>query len=180
MRRVIVSNMMTLDGFFEGPNRELDWHIVGDEFFAYAADMLRGADTILFGRRTYEMMAPYWSAAPSDPIADKMNGLPKLVFSNTLASADWAHSTLVRRDAAAEVARRKMLPGLDMVVLGSAALASSLLIGGLIDEYRVIVNPVILGGGKPLFPDIHGRLRLRLAGVREFGSGIVLLSYQPQ
>jgi dihydrofolate reductase len=180
MRRVIVSNLITLDGFFEGPNCELDWHIVDEDFFAYAAEMLRSVDTILFGRKTWEMMAAYWPVAPSDPIADMMNGLPKMVFSNTLAAAGWANSTIIRGQAEAEVAHLKKQPGVDMVVLGSAELTSSLLRAGLIDEYRLIVNPVILGAGKPMFQDFHARLRLTLAGVRQFRSGVVMLSYQPQ
>ncbi len=179
MRRVIVSCMMSLDGFFEGPNRQLDWHVVDEELFAYAAEMLRSVDTILFGRTTYEHMAAHWPTAPAGEIADRMNGLPKIVFSNTLVSADWKPATLVRGNAAAEVARLKLLSGGDMVV-GGAALASSLLQAGLIDEYRVILNPVILGSGNPMFPNFHARMRLNLAGVRQFGSGVVMLSYRPQ
>ena len=109
-----------------------------------------------------------------------MNGLPKMVFSNTLAAAGWANSTIIRGQAEAEVAHLKKQPGVDMVVLGSAELTSSLLRAGLIDEYRLIVNPVILGAGKPMFQDFHARLRLTLAGVRQFRSGVVMLSYQPQ
>jgi dihydrofolate reductase len=157
MRRVIVSNLMTLDGFFAGLSRELDWHVVEQGFFACAAEMLRSVDTIRFGRVPYQMMAAYWPEAPPDPIANKMNGLPNLVFSHTLPSAHWHNATLVRGDAAKEIARLKTLPGVDMVVLGSAALASSLLIAGLIDEYRLIVNPVILGSGRSMAPTSTAR-----------------------
>jgi dihydrofolate reductase len=179
VRRVIVSNMMSLDGYLEGPQRELDWHVVDEEFFAYATTVLRSVDTILFGRTTYEMMAAYWPHAPSDAIADKMNGLEKIVFSSTLRSAGWAHSTIVRGDAAAEVRRLKTLPGVDMVVLGSGALASSLLRAGLVDEYRVIVNPVLLGSGNPLFQDFHERMKFRLVDLHRFHSGVVMLAYHP-
>jgi dihydrofolate reductase len=89
MRKVIVSNLMSLDGFFEGPNHELDWFVVDEEFFEYARDMLRGVDTILFGRKTYQHMADYWPSAPAEEIADQMNNLPKIVFSRTLESAEW-------------------------------------------------------------------------------------------
>jgi dihydrofolate reductase len=89
MRRLIVSNVMSLDGFFEGPNQDLSWHVVDDEFFAYAAEMLRSVDTILFGRTTYELMAKYWPVAAKDEIADKMNSLDKIVFSRTLGKAEW-------------------------------------------------------------------------------------------
>jgi dihydrofolate reductase len=178
MRKVIVSNLMSLDGFFEGPNHELDWFVVDEEFFAYARDMLRGVDTILFGRKTYQHMADYWPSAPAEEIADQMNNLPKIVFSRTLESAEWQNSTLVKNDAVAEISKLKQLPGKDMVILGSASLASFLLQRGLIDEYRVILNPVLLGSGNPLFQDVKQRLRLKLSRTEWFGSGVVVLYYQ--
>jgi len=178
MRKVIVSNLMSLDGFFEGPNHELDWFVVDEEFFAYARDMLRGVDTIVFGRKTYQHMADYWPSAPADEIADQMNNLPKIVFSRTLESAEWQNSTLVKNDPIAEISKLKQLPGKDMVILGSASLASFLLQQGLIDEYRVILNPVLLGSGRPLFQDVKQRLRLKLSRTKLFGSGVVVLYYQ--
>jgi dihydrofolate reductase len=178
MRRVIVSNLASLDGFFEGVNKELDWHVVDEEFFEYAKDMLRTADTLLFGAATYEVMAAYWPTAPSDEIADKMNNLPKVVFSKTLKKGDWNNSRLVSSNIQEEVSKLKQQPGKDIVILGSARLASFLLPLGLIDEYRAIVNPVLLGGGKPLFSGITERIRLKLITTKVFGSGVVLLSYQ--
>ena len=178
MRKVIVSNLMSLDGFFEGPNHELDWFVVDEEFFAYARDMLRGVHTIVFGRKTYQHMADYWPSAPADEIADQMNNLPKIVFSRTLESAEWQNSTLVKSDAIAEISKSKQLPGKDMVILGSASLASFLLQQGLIDEYRVILNPVLLGSGRLLFQDVKQRLRLKLSRTKLFGSGVVVLYYQ--
>ena|SRR5271154_6033204 len=177
MRKVIVSNLMSLDGFFEGPNHELDWFLVDEEFFEYARDMLRGVDTILFGRKTYLHMANYWPSAPADEIANQMNNLPKIVFSRTLQIAVW-NSTLVKSDAVAEISRLKELPGKDMVILGSASLASLLLQQGLIDEYRVILNPVFLGSGKPLFQDVKEGIRLKLSRTKLFGSGVAVLYYQ--
>ena len=178
MRKVIVSNLMSLDGFFEGPNHELDWFVVDEEFFAYARDMLRGVDTILFGRKTYQHMADYWPSAPAEEIADQMNNLAKIVFSRTLESVEWQNSTLVKNDAVAEISKLKQLPGKDMVILGSASLASFLLQRGLIDEYRVILNPVFLGSGRPLFQDVKQRLRLKLSRTKLFGSGVVVLYYE--
>jgi dihydrofolate reductase len=177
MRRLIVSNLVSLDGFFEGPNHELDWHVLDEEFFAYANDMLRNADTLLFGRSTYQLMASYWPAAPPDEIANQMNGLPKLVFSSTLKTADWNNCRLVTRDAAAEISSLKQLPGKDLLILGSAQLASSLLNLGLIDEYRVIINPVLIGNGKPLFPALKQRIRLKLSHPKVFASGVIILYY---
>ncbi len=171
---------MTLDGFLEGANRELDWHLVDEDFLGYAREMLRSVDTILFGRVTYEMMAAYWPTAPREEIQEKMNGLPKIVFSRTVPLPAWANTTVIHSDAAPEVARLKKQPGRDMVVLGSGALASALLQAGLVDEYRVILNPIILGSGRPMFRGFDSRLPLKLAGVRPFRSGVVMLSYQPQ
>jgi dihydrofolate reductase len=177
MRKLIVSNMMSLDGFFEGPNHELHWHLVDHEFVAYAADMLRSVDTILFGRTTYELMANYWPNAPHDDVAEKMNGLPKIVFSKTLDKAGWNNCRLVRGDAVEEVSRLKQLPGKDMVILGSAMLASDLLQRGMIDEYRVILNPVFIGAGTPLFKGIERGVKLNLREVKLLRSGVVILYY---
>jgi dihydrofolate reductase len=178
MRKVIVSNVASLDGFFEGPNRELDWFIVDEEFLAYAKDMLRSADTLLFGRTTYLHMAGYWPFAAKDEIADHMNNLTKIVFSGTLEKAEWNNSRLVRTDATEEVVQLKQQPGKDIVILGSATLASSLLQQGLIDEYRVILSPVLLGAGNPLFKGIKQTLRLKLQQTKLFASGVVVLYYQ--
>jgi dihydrofolate reductase len=178
MRKVIASNLMSLDGFFESPDQKFDWFVVEEEFLAYARDMLRNADTLLFGRKTYQHMADYWPSAPADEIAEYMNNLPKVVFSKTLQNAERKNSTVVESDAAKAISRLKQLPGKDMVILGSASLASLLLQLGLIDEYRVILNPVFLGSGKPLFQDVKERLRLKLSRTKLFGSGVVVLYYQ--
>ncbi len=177
MRRVLVSNLMSLDGFFEGANKELDWFSPDEEFFEYARGMLRSVDTILFGRSTYQHMAAYWPFAPAEEIADKMNGLPKVVFSNSLDTAVWSNTRLVRGDAAEEVAKLKRAAGGDMLILGSAALASSLLQAGLIDEYRVILAPILIGAGTP-FGHFQDRLKLKLSRAQTLGSGVVVLYYQ--
>lgn len=177
MRKVIVSNVMSLDGYFESAGRTLDWCVVEEEFFAYARDMLNAADLLVFGRKTYEHMAGYWPSAPPDAIAEKMNGLPKVVFSRTLAAADWNNTRLLKGDVAGEIARLKQQPGKDIVVLGSATVASALLEAGLADEYRVILNPVLLGNGNLLFRDVHHRIRLKLLGMKSLSTGVVILSY---
>lgn len=178
MRKVIVSNLASLDGFFETLDKKLDWFVTDEEFFAYAREMLRAADTLLFGRTTYELMANYWPTSPADEIADKMNNLPKIVFSKTLQTAEWKNSRLVKGNAAEEISKLKQLPGKDMVILGSSILASSLLQQGLVDEYRVILQPVLLGSGSSLFKDITERIQVKLISAKAFGSGVVLLSYQ--
>jgi dihydrofolate reductase len=178
MRKVIVSNVASLDGFFEGPTKKLDFVSLDEEFFDYARAMLRAADTLLFGRTTYEHMANHWPSAPADEIAGQMNNLPKIVFSRTLRMAPWNNSRLVTGNPAEEVSKLKQMPGKDMVILGSSILASSLLQRGLVDEYRVILQPVVIGGGSPLFKDIAERIQLKLIAAKAFGSGVVLLRYQ--
>ncbi|MFZ0805044.1 MAG: dihydrofolate reductase family protein, partial [Candidatus Sulfotelmatobacter sp.] len=149
-----------------------------EEFFDYAKDMLRSVDTILFGRATYEHMAAYWPSAERDEIAEKMNGLQKLVVSSTLKKTEWNNSTLITGDFVQEISRLKEEPGKDIVILGSATLASDLLQRGLIDEYRVILAPLLLGRGHPLFRDIRQKLALRLGRTKLLRSGVIVLYYQ--
>jgi dihydrofolate reductase len=178
MRRLIVSNLMSLDGFFEGPNHEFNWFIPDEEFFDYAKELLRSADAILFGRKTYEHIAAYWPWAPRDEITDTMNTLPKLVVSSTLQKTEWNNSTLVHGNIAGEIGKLKEKPGKNVVILGSAMLAASLLQEGLIDEYRVIVVPILLGRGHTLFPNIKQELALKLKETKPLHSGVVVLYYQ--
>jgi dihydrofolate reductase len=175
--------MTTVDGYFEGPNKELDWHVVDDEFFQQAIDLLDSADLLLFGRVTYEMMAAYWPTAEGikdDPIiAEKMNSLPKVVFSTTLKNAGWHNTRIVHDHSTEEIRKLKQQPGKNMVIFGSSDLAVSLTKEGLIDEYRIIVNPIVLGGGKTLLEGLNERFKLTLVEARIFSSGTVLLSLQP-
>jgi len=178
MRKVIVSNVASLDGFFEGPDQGLDWVAVDAEFLDYAKDLLRSVDTLLFGAATYKHMAAHWPFAPQDEIADRMNNLPKIVFSKTLQKLDWNNSALAGNGIQEEVSKLKSQAGKDMVIFGSAQLASYLLQLGLIDEYRIILQPVVLGGGTPLFRGIEKRIPMKLQQTRVFASGVVVLYYQ--
>lgn len=184
MRKVIMFNMVTLDGFFEGPDREIDWHVVDEEFNQLSIDQLNTFDTILFGRVTYEMMAAYWpgpTALAEDPIvASLMNSTPKIVFSNTLKKAEWKNTRLVSGEAGEEIKKLKEQPGKDMVIFGSGELVSSLTRQGLIDEYRLIINPVVLGSGHALMTGLKERLHFKLISAKSFKSGNVLLIYQPE
>jgi dihydrofolate reductase len=178
VRRVIVSNVASLEGFFETPAKTLDFVVLDQEFSDYAKAMLRAADTLVFGRATYQRMARYWPTAPVDEIATQMNNLPKVVFSRTPQTVEWNNSRLAKNNLQEEVSNLKKQPGKDLVVLGSAIVASSLLQAGLVDEYRVILQPVLLGRGNALFKDITERIQLKLMSAKAFGSGAVLLSYQ--
>jgi dihydrofolate reductase len=176
-------NLITLDGYFEGPNREIDWHNVDEEFNEFAIEQLNSTDLLIFGRVTYELMASYWpteTAVKNDPIVSgKMNSLPKIVFSKTLTSVNWNNTKLVKENIVEEVMRLKQQPGKDMFIFGSSNLSLTFIKHGLIDEYRIIVNPVVLGRGKPLFKGIDSRLNLKLVKTRTFKSGNILLYYEP-
>jgi len=180
MRKLIVSNLMSLDGFFEGSNHELDWFVIDADFLEYARTLLGEAAALLFGRRTYEHMAAHWPTAPADEIAYKMNHLPKFVFSGTLDKAEWNNTTLVKDGYAEEILKLKQQDGKGaLVILGSAMLASHFLQYGLIDEYRVILNPVLLGHGQPLFPDLRNKFSLKLTRTKPLASGVIVLYYEP-
>jgi dihydrofolate reductase len=175
--------MISVDGYFEGRNREIDWHNVDNEFNEYAISFLNSLDTLLFGRVTYELMAGYWpteAALSDDPVvADKMNSLEKIVFSKTLKKAGWNNTTLIKKDIAETVEELKHRQGKDIAIFGSSDLALALLPSGLIDELNIFVNPVILGQGKTLFRGFNTRLSLTLLRTRIFRSGNVLLCYEP-
>ncbi|HEY2582492.1 MAG TPA: dihydrofolate reductase family protein [Mucilaginibacter sp.] len=183
MRKIIVSNMVSLDGYIEGPNKELNWHVVNDEFFKYSEEMLESVDIILFGRVTYQMMASYWTKPEvkvDDPIiAGKMNSLEKIVFSKTLDKVEWENSSLVKDNIKEAVLKLKQQPGKDMVILGSGSIVSAFTQMGIIDEYRIIINPVILGAGKLQFTGSLDKTLLKLTDVRKFSSGVIILYYQP-
>ncbi|TME39846.1 MAG: dihydrofolate reductase [Chloroflexi bacterium] len=183
MRKVLAFNLISLDGCFEGPDHNIDWHTVDDEFNDFAVQQLADLGMLIFGRVTYDLMASYWptpAAIESDPhVANQMNALPKIVFSRTRQTVDWTNTRLVSTDAGAEVATLKTQPGKDIALFGSAKLQSSLLQAGQIDELRVMVNPVILGRGTPLFkPEDH--LKLSLLDMKRFRSGNVLLTFAPR
>ena len=184
MRKLFAFNMITLDGFFEGPNQDIDWHNVDDEFNQFAIEQTGSVDTILFGRKTYELMENYWpteSALRDNPaIAGLMNKVPKIVFSRTLQKAEWNNTRLIKDNIGEEILKLKAQPGRELAVFGSADLLSTLIKLDLVDEHRIIVNPVVLGNGTPLFKDVKDRLNLKLVRSRIFDSGNVLLYYQPE
>jgi dihydrofolate reductase len=186
MRKLSVFNSVTLDGYFAGTNGDISWaHNSSEdaEFDAFVVDNAKAGGMLLFGRITYELMASYWptpEALERDPaVAERMNSLPKVVFSRTLAKASWSNTELVKGDLGAEVRRMKEAPGGDMTILGSGSIVSQLAQMGLIDEYQVVVIPVVLGRGKTMFDGIKEKLTLKLARTRSFGNGNVFLCYEP-
>jgi len=183
MRKLISFMVITADGFTEGPEGEFDWPNVDEGFNEFAVSQIHDLGALLFGRVTYEGMASYWptpQALEDDPVVtDLMNRVPKYVFSHTLSSADWANTTLVSGEAGPAVAKLKEEDGYDLAVLGSAKLTASLIEQGLVDELRVMVNPVLLGGGVSLYSAITQRIPLTLLRTTVFPSGNVLLVYRP-
>ncbi|WP_404953953.1 dihydrofolate reductase family protein [Streptomyces sp. 147326] len=184
MRKIILMSSVSLDGYIEGPERQIDWHVVDDELHQYLNDALRPAGGFLSGRVTHQLMADYWPTADADPassgpeaeFAGIWRSMPKYVYSRTLREAGW-NTTVVRDVVPAEVAALKAAPGGDLVLSG-ADLAASFLRHDLVDAYRILVHPVRIGRGKPLFPPVDGGpVPLRLEQTHTFGNGVVLLHY---
>ncbi len=183
MRKIFLFMMVSLDGFFEGPDHELDWHNVDAEFNRFAAEQLNEVDTLLFGWRTYELMAGFWpndlGKQDSPVIAEKMNALPKIAFSRKERKVEWQNTRLVTGNVGGEITKLKNQSGKNIAIFGSSNLCVSLIQMGLIDEFRIMVNPVVLGKGHTLFNGINDKLNLKLLKTRTFNSGNVLLYYQP-
>lgn len=184
MRKIILMMSVSVDGFIEGPNRELDWHMVDDELHSHFNEQLSAMGAFLNGRITYELMARFWPTADTNPsstgpmveFARIWRDMPKIVFSRTLERADW-NTTVVRDVIAEEIQELKAQPGGDLV-LGGADLAAAFMRHDLIDEYRLYVHPIVIGQGKPLFQPSDTKINLRLGETRTFGNGVVLLRYQ--
>jgi dihydrofolate reductase len=190
LRRLFMFMTISVDGFFEGRNHDISWHNVDEEFNKFAIAQLRETETILFGRRTYELFEDTWPKAADDlrtskdnlEIARLINNMNKIVFSKTLKKVEekksWRNVRLIREVNPEEIKRWKQEPGKDLSV-GGNNLAVSFAEAGLIDEIRIMVDPVVIGKGTPLFEGIKDRLNLRLLKTRTFKSGNVLLYYQP-
>ena len=186
MRNIIVSNMVSLDGFYADPKDEIDWHVVSDEFFQDANALLDSVDTLLFGRITYQGMLSFWTsqdAITNDAIiASKMNERSKVVFSRTLNKVEWGkwdNAVLAKGDIGDAVRKLKQQPGKDMVIFGSGTIVAALAGLGLIDDYRIFVCPVALGSGKSMFDGLDHRVSLKLVKTKTYQSGVVCLFYQP-
>lgn len=180
MRRLIAQTFVSLDGVMEAPEKwQLANDLFDDEMGKYVFEAYAAADALLLGRVTYQEFAAFWpSQSADDPFAEKINGLPKFVVSSTLKRLDWKNSTLIKGDVAPAVTKLKQGPGRDILIVGSAQLVNALTQHGLIDEYQLLVHPVVVGRGKRLFRDGIDPTLLKLAGTRTFGTGAVALSYE--
>ncbi len=179
MAKLFLFMMVTLDGYFEGEDHDISWHNFDQEMGEFVVEQTSQVGTILFGRKTYEMMASYWPTdqAKDEPEAVRMNETPKIVFSKTLKSADWQNTTLKHEVNAEEIKKLKETSEKDIAVFGSSDLCVSLLKENLLDELRLMINPVILGKGKLLFQGIDHKLDLKLTKTRNFKNGNRLLYY---
>jgi dihydrofolate reductase len=180
MRRVVVQMGVTLDGYVAGSGGEGDWGLPAEhpDVRAWKVASLHRVGTHIMGRVTYEQMAGHWPNATGD-YADFMNTLPKVVFSRTLPAAGWAGTRIARGDLVAEIAALKSEPGGEIMAHGGAAFVQALSRHGLIDEYRLVILPVALGNGLPLFKDLPKPLRLDLAEASTFPDGTAIHVYQP-
>jgi dihydrofolate reductase len=187
MPNLIMWNLMTLDGNFEGAKPwDLGWHadVWGEELERMIGEQTGATGTLIFGRRTYEGMAAYWTTAQEEhtdeppSTADFMNNVPKVVFSRTLVKAEWNNTRLVKDDLPGEVARLKQQPGKDLYIFGSADLSAQLTEKNLIDEYRLCLTPHILGSGSRLFKPSSASMKLDLIEARPLKTGAVILRYR--
>jgi len=187
MRKLSAFSSISVDGYFRTLDGDGGWMHQRDddaEFKQFVEGNAAGGGVLVFGRRTYEMMVAWWptpAAAEQAPaVARRMNSLPKIVFSRTLREASWSNTTLVKDDPVEELRKRKNEPGDHMVILGSGTIVSLLAQAGLVDEYQLVVVPVVLGKGKTLFEGAEKMLNLTLKTTRSFDDGRVLLVYQPR
>jgi dihydrofolate reductase len=184
MRKIIASIFVSLNGYVVGPNEDISWVTknFNDEMGKYAANLQSSMGAVLLGRATYQIMVNAWPNTTEEtaPGSERMNGVPKVVFSRTLEKVEWGkynNARLVRNNAAEEIAKLKAQPGGDMVIYGSPTLVQDFTRQGLIDEYQLLLHPIVLPGGKPLFKD--NAVPLRLLRTQSFKNGVVVLYYEP-
>ena len=187
MRRVILDSLMSLDGYYTDAKSQVDWFEFEDEDMAWSHDALSVTGTLVFGRQTYEEFSQIFPKMKDpagkgwDPyIPESLNALPKIVFSKTLKEANWKPVTIVRTDPVKEIARLKQGEGKDIQVVGSGSIVSQVVRAGLVDEFRLRVQPILLGSGRALFPDDAARLKLKLVKAVPFKSGTLGLQYEPR
>ncbi|MEJ5960857.1 dihydrofolate reductase family protein [Pedobacter immunditicola] len=177
MRKIILSMMLSLDSYIEAPGNDIDWHVWDDEMEDYMLRFFETVDTIVLGRKTYELMVGYWPSARGE-LAHFMNETPKIVFSRTLQELEWNSSLRTAIDPE-EINQLKQQSGKNLVIFGGADLATAFIENNLIDEYQLIINPVALGNGTPLFKNLPQQCSFKLTKAKVFNCGNVLLHYQP-
>jgi dihydrofolate reductase len=188
MRKLIVSEFVTLDGVMEDPSGSeqskyggWSFQFFDEEYAKYKSVELFASDALLLGRVTYQVFAAAWpSRTDKEGFADRMNSLPKFVVSTTLESLEWNNSRLIKGNVVEEISKLKRQSGQDILIAGSGELVRTLMQHDLIDEYQLLVYPLVLGRGKRLFKDVAKPVNLKLLETRSFTTGVVLLSYEPE
>ena len=186
MRKLISFMHASLDGFVTGPNGEMDWIIMDEEIFKDAIDLASTTDTALYGRKTYQMMESYWPTVLSNPQSNDLElqhacwveNIHKIVFSRTLQNVEWNNTQLIKENVAEKIYMLKQKQGKSMMIFGSPKLTHSFMRMNLIDEYRINVNPIVLGKGIPLFKNIDHAIDLKLLRTKKFNSGVVGFFYE--
>ena len=183
MGKLAVFDFISLNGFYKGNNGDLSWAHGDEETDAFAIESNKEGGILLFGRVTYEMMASFWPTPYAQQVnaamAEGMNRAEKIVFSTTLEKAEWENTRIVKDDIVGEIKMLKQIKGKDMAILGSGSIVNQLTEAGLIDEYQIMIHPVLLNGGTPILNGITRKLNLKLVSSRIFKSGKVLLCYVP-
>jgi dihydrofolate reductase len=185
MRKLVVFNSASLDGYFVDDRGDMSWaHQQDAEWGAFTSENASGGGELVFGRVTYDLMAGYWPTAAAlkgNPVvAEHMNNLPKIVFSRTLDKASWKNTRLIKGDIASAMKKLKQEPGPAMAIMGSGSIVSQLTDARLIDEYQVVLCPIVLGRGRTMFQGVNERLNLTLKKTRTFANGNVVLWYEPR
>lgn len=182
MATVSVFNFISIDGYYKDLNEDISWHKHGEEEGKYSADSLKAGNILLFGRKTFELMRNFWptaAAAEAMPeVASGMNNAEKIVFSTTLKQAEWENTSIISENILEEVSKLKQRSEKDLSVLGSGSIVTQLAAAGLVDKYEIMIDPVALGAGTPIFKGIPFPLDLKLRETRSFRSGVVLLTYE--
>jgi dihydrofolate reductase len=183
MPKLVVYNAVSLDGYFSDADGDMSWaHKQDPEWQAFVSENASGGGQLLFGRVTYDLMASFWPtplAARSNPVVvERMNTLRKFVFSTTLDKVSWNNTTLLKGELATEVRKLKQEPGPNIVIMGSGSVVAQLADAGLIDEYQIVLNPLVVGSGRTLFEGVKRKLPMKLARSRAFGNGNVVLLYE--
>ena len=184
MPKLVAYTSVSLDGYFTDANGDMNWaHQHDSEWQAFVSGNASRGGQLLFGRVTYDLMASFWPtplAAQSNPIVvERMNNMPKFVFSTTLDKASWNNTTLLKGDLPTQVRELTRRPGPNIVVMGSGSIVAQLAAAGLVDEYQIVLNPLVVGDGRTLFEGVKKKLPMKLARSRAFGNGNVVLFYEP-
>ena len=186
MRKLKLQTQLSLDGFIAGPKGEMDWMVWNwdEALIKYVTELTEAVDSILLGRVLAQVFIPHWTEAVTKPetanaFAHKMVDTPKIVFSKTLEKPEWDNTNLAKGDLVEEITQLKKQSGKDIIAYGGSGFVSSLVRNGLIDEYHLFINPVVIGDGMTIFRTVEQKLNLKLVKASPFDCGIVVLCYQP-